>query len=172
MKNKFFLFLSITTFLIIFVFFYISLKNTNIYSPEVELNKHIPKYSSTSFKSENLIDYSEIFDSDNFILLNIWSSWCVPCREEHYLLMKLSKQKNITLVGLNYKDDLNNAKKFLNQLGNPFKEILIDIDGVQAIEWGAIGVPESFLIQNNKVIKKFIGPLNENLLKDINLIIK
>ena len=86
--------------------------------------------------------------------------------------MNLSQQRNIRLIGLNYKDNEISAQKFLEELGNPFETILIDIEGVQAIEWGAFGVPESFLILNNKVVKKYIGPLNENLIKEIKLIIK
>ena len=93
-------------------------------------------------------------------------------REEHEYLMSLSQQRNIKLIGLNYKDNVINAQKFLEELGNPFEKILVDIEGVQAIEWGAFGVPESFLILNNKVVKKYIGPLNENLIKEIKLIIK
>jgi cytochrome c biogenesis protein CcmG/thiol:disulfide interchange protein DsbE len=86
--------------------------------------------------------------------------------------MSLSQQRNIKLIGLNYKDNAISAQKFLDELGNPFETILVDTDGVQAIEWGAFGVPESFLIFNNKVVKKYIGPLNENLIKEIELIIK
>ena len=172
MKNKIFLFISIFIFIIIFIVFYKGLNKKNIYSPKVELNKKIPQYSSKLINSDNLINYSEIFNYDHFILLNIWSSWCVPCREEHELLMNLSQQREIRLIGLNYKDNIISAQKFLDELGNPLETILIDTEGVQAIEWGAIGVPESFLIFNNKVVKKYIGPLNENLIKEIKLIIK
>ena len=172
MKNKISLFVSIFIFIIIFSVFYKGLNKINIYSPKVELNKKIPQYSSKLINSDKLVNYSEIFNYDHFILLNIWSSWCVPCREEHELLMNLSQQRNITLIGLNYKDNVISAQKFLNELGNPFETILVDIEGVQAIEWGAFGVPESFLIFNNKVVKKYIGPLNENLIKEIKLIIK
>ena len=172
MKNKIFLFISIFIFIIIFSVFYKGLHKINIYSPKVELNKKIPQYSSKIINSDNLVNYSEIFNYDQFILLNIWSSWCVPCREEHEILMSLSQQSNIRLIGLNYKDNAISAQKFLDELGNPFETILVDIEGVQAIEWGAFGVPESFLIFNNKVIKKYIGPLNENLIKEIELIIK
>ena len=104
--------------------------------------------------------------------MNIWASWCVPCRDEHPFLMNLSNQKNIEIIGLNYKDDIEKAKIFLNQFGNPFKEIFLDTDGTIAIEWGAYGVPETFLIYDKKVIKKIIGPLNENLLLEIKKLIK
>ena len=172
MKNKIFLFISLIISILIFSIFYTGLHKINIYTPKVELNKNIPKYSSRVINSNELIKYSQVFDSDHFILLNIWSSWCVPCRDEHHLLMNLSQQNNIKLIGLNYKDKLVNANNFLDELGNPFDKILIDTNGVQAIEWGAFGVPESFLILNNQEIKKYTGPLDENLLKEIKLIIK
>ena len=172
MKNKIFLSISILIFIMIFGVFYKGLNKNNIYTPKVELNKKIPNYSSKLLQSETLINYSEVFDSESFYLLNIWSSWCVPCREEHHLLMDLSKNQNIKLIGLNYKDNKKNAQKFLNELGNPFKKILVDTKGIQAIEWGAFGVPESFLIFKNEIVKKFIGPLDMNLLNEIKSIIQ
>jgi len=78
----------------------------------------------------------------------------------------------INEVILDNKDNLKNAENFLKELGNPYKEIFIDLDGTIAIEWGAYGVPESFLIYNNEIIKKYIGPLNQELLDEINLLIK
>ena len=172
MKNKIFLSISILIFIMIFGVFYKGLNKNNIYTPKVELNKKIPNYSSKLLQSEKLINYSEVFDSESFYLLNIWSSWCVPCREEHHLLMDLSKNQNIKLIGLNYKDNKKNAQKFLNELGNPFKKILVDTKGIQAIEWGAFGVPESFLIFKKEIIKKYIGPLDMNLLNEIKSIIQ
>ena len=100
-------------------------------------------------------------------MLNIWSSWCVPCRDEHPLLMNLSNKEKIEIIGLNYKDNPNNAEKFINELGNPYSVILIDRDGTKAIEWGAFGVPENFLIYENKIIKRYIGPLNSQLIDEI-----
>ena len=104
--------------------------------------------------------------------MNIWASWCVPCREEHQFLMELKKEKNLKIIGLNYKDDTKNAKKFLDDLKNPYSNIFLDKDGLIAIEWGAYGVPESFLIYNKKIIKKVIGPLNGNLTSEIKKLIK
>jgi len=76
------------------------------------------------------------------------------------------------LIGLNYKDKKKNAKNFLNELGNPYDKIFVDLNGTISIEWGAYGVPESYLILNNKIIKKYIGPLNQQLIDEIKLIIK
>ena len=100
-------------------------------------------------------------------MLNIWASWCVPCKEEHKYLMDLSKKENIKIIGQNYKDKFVNAKNFLIKLDNPYDLIFSDNDGTIAIEWGAYGVPESFLIKNNQIIKKIIGPLNEKLFSEI-----
>ena len=87
--------------------------------------------------------------------------------------MKLSRNKNIKLIGLNYKDNFNNAKKFLNELGNPYSQILIDKNGLLSIEFGAYGVPETFVVNKKKtIIKKFIGTINEEILNQIEKIIK
>ena len=113
-----------------------------------------------------------VFKDDDFFLLNIWASWCVPCRDEHQFLMNLNKQKKIEIIGLNYKDNIKNAQSFLSELGNPYEIVFLDIDGTISIEWGAFGVPETFLIHNKKIIKKVIGPINENTLIEIESLIK
>ena len=81
--------------------------------------------------------------------------------------MNLSKIKRIEVIGLNYKDKIANAKSFLKDLKNPFNIVFLDNDGTISIEWGAYGVPESFLIYNNVIIKKIIGPITENSLQEI-----
>ena len=86
--------------------------------------------------------------------------------------MELKKNKKLKIVGLNYKDKVKNANNFLNELNNPYTLILSDTDGTIAIEWGAYGVPETFLIYNGKIIKKIIGPMNNNLFKEIERIVK
>ena len=87
--------------------------------------------------------------------------------------MELSNDQLIKLIGLNYRDNLNNAKKFINELGNPYTQILIDKDGTLAVEFGAYGVPETFLIdKNKKIIKKFAGPINKKIVEEIKIIIK
>ena len=121
---------------------------------------------------KGLENSSDIFEFDKNYLLNIWSSWCVPCRQEHPLLMKLNEDNKIIIIGMNYKDNKKYAQSFLKELGNPYEMVLVDLDGTIAIDWGAYGVPESYLIYNNKIIKKFIGPLNQQLINEMKLLVK
>ena len=172
MKNKLLPIFITSIFIIIFIFFYKGLQNSNIYTPETKINNKIPSFSGELFFKDKIINSSDLFKLDQFYLLNIWSSWCVPCREEHPLLMNLGKNNNIELIGINYKDTKINAKNFLAELGNPFKKIIFDDKGIIAIEWGAYGVPESYLIKDGIIIKKYIGPLNKTLFNEINFLTK
>ena len=139
-----------------------------------EENKNfLPIFEAKDFNSSTYLDSKKIFEEDIFYIVNIWASWCVPCRKEHPLLMELSKNDSTKLIGLNYKDNFNNAKKFIDRFGNPYSQILIDSDGTLSIEFGAYGVPETFIIdKNNKIIRKFIGPINKKIVEEIKLIIK
>ena len=172
MKNKFLLFSVSLIFLFIFTIFYRGLQDTNIYSPEAKLNIKIPSFSAELFYSNKMVNSLEIFDLNKYYLLNIWSSWCVPCRQEHPLLIDLAKNTSVRVFGINYKDNKENAEKFLKELGNPYEKIIFDKNGIVAIEWGAYGVPESFLIYNGKIIKKYIGPLKKKSIREIKLLIK
>jgi cytochrome c biogenesis protein CcmG/thiol:disulfide interchange protein DsbE len=98
-------------------------------------------------------------------VLNVWASWCVPCRDEATLLMSLSGDKRIRLVGINYKDQPDNARRFLGRFGNPFTASGADANGRAAIEWGVYGVPETFIVgRDGKIAYKLVGPLTpENL---------
>ena len=171
MKNKFSVLL-IVFFTFIFIIFYKGLNNSNIYVPSTQVEKDVPDLKVKLLRSQNEIELKSLFEGNEFYLINIWSSWCGPCREEHPILMNLKNQKNINIIGLNYKDNKANAEKFLRELGNPYYEILEDNNGSKSIELGAYGVPESFLIHQNKIIRKYIGPLNQNLFTEINSLIK
>ena len=167
MKTKIFPLFLIIAFSIIFYVFYKGLQNSNIYTPEIKSEIKIPSFEAKEFFSKDSVNSDQIFMGSEYYLLNIWASWCIPCKEEHKYLIDLSKKENMKIVGQNYKDNFDNAKNFLDELNNPYDLILIDSDGTIAIEWGAYGVPESFLIKNNQIIKKVIGPLNEKLLFEI-----
>lgn len=171
MKNKFSILL-IVFFTFIFIIFYKGLNNSNIYVPSTQVEKDVPDLKVKLLRSQNKIELKSLLQGNEFYLINIWSSWCGPCREEHPILMNLKNQKNIKIIGLNYKDNKANAEKFLRELGNPYYEILEDNNGSKSIELGAYGVPESFLIHQNKIIRKYIGPLNQNLFTEINSLIK
>ena len=172
MKNKLIPLSIISVFIIIFIIFYKGLQNTNIYTPDAKSILEVPSISVQLFNSNEIVNTLEIFSSDKFYLLNIWSSWCVPCRQEHSILMELTKNDNLKVIGINYKDTIKNANNFLKELGNPYDNIIFDNNGTNAIEWGAYGVPESFLINNNKIIKKYVGPLNKGSMEEIKSFIK
>ncbi len=166
MRNKTFYFLLIVFFIFVFIIFYRGLNNSNLYTPKID-EKNIPEFSSKTFFKKRYVNSKDIFNKNKFYILNIWASWCVPCRDEHPLLIKLGKSEKIEIIGLNYKDDFNNAEKFINEFGNPYSIILLDRNGTKAIEWGAIGVPETFLIHKNRIIKRYMGPLNSKLIEEI-----
>jgi|TARA_B110000196_G_C21095310_1_gene639740 cytochrome c biogenesis protein CcmG/thiol:disulfide interchange protein DsbE len=173
MRNKFNLIILFIFLSFCFVVFYKGLNNSNTYTPKIVGEKNIPIFKAKDFNSNNDIASKDIFHENNYYIVNIWASWCVPCRKEHPLLMKLSKNQSVKLIGLNYRDNLNNAKKFINELGNPYTQILIDNDGTLGVEFGAYGVPETFLIdKNKKIIKKFVGPINQEIVEEIKAIIK
>ena len=173
MKNKLNL-LIITIFLgFCFIIFYKGLNNSNTYSPKIINKKDIPIFKAKGFNSNAYVASEKIFEQNIYYIVNIWASWCVPCRKEHPLLMELSKNKSVKLIGLNYRDNLINAKNFINEFGNPYAQILIDNDGMLAVEFGAYGVPETFLIdKDKKIIQKFVGPISQQIVKEIELIIK
>jgi cytochrome c biogenesis protein CcmG/thiol:disulfide interchange protein DsbE len=102
-------------------------------------------------------------------VLNVWASWCVPCHDEAPFLEQLSKDKRIQLVGINYKDSPDNARRFLNRYGSPFVAIGRDDTGRTSIDWGVYGVPETFLIgRDGRIAYKLVGPITaDNLARTL-----
>ena len=173
MKNKTILILVLLFFVFCFIIFFKGLKTSNVYIPKTIPNKDLPVFDSKDLFSRNQISSDQIFINNEFYVLNIWASWCLPCKNEHHLLMQLSKNKSIKLIGLNYKDKNKNAKKFIEKLGNPYSVIITDEDGTIYIGLGAYGIQEKYIIdKNKKIIKKIIGPLNNKLLREVSLIVR
>ena len=164
---------SIIVFLFIFVLlvFYNSLNRETNYSTDYLVGNKLTKINLKSF-DDNKIFTSEDFKKSRYTLINFWASWCAPCRIEHPYLMQLSKEKNLKILGVNFKDKKINASKFLNELGNPYNYMTKDTTGKQSVNFGIYGIPESILINNETIVlKKFVGPLNEQNINDIKEII-
>ena len=99
-------------------------------------------------------------------LVNIFASWCAPCRAEHPVLMKLAENKELTIVGINYKDQAENARRFLGVLGNPYTRVGVDPKGRTAIEWGFYGIPETLLVDPDGIVRhKIVGPIDPEKFK-------
>ena len=164
---------SIIVFLFIFVLlvFYNSLNRETNYSTDYLIGNKLAKINLKGF-DDNKIYTSEDFKKSRYTLINFWASWCAPCRIEHPYLMQLSKEKNLKILGVNFKDKKMNALKFLNELGNPYFYMAKDTTGKQSVNFGIYGIPESILIDNETIVlKKFVGPLNDQNLNDIKEII-
>ena len=164
---------SIIVFLFIFVLlvFYNSLNRETNYSTDYLVGNKLANINLKSF-DDNIIYTNEDFKKSRYTLINFWASWCAPCRVEHPYLMQLSKEKNLKILGVNFKDKKINASKFLNELGNPYYYMAKDTTGKQSVNFGIYGIPESILIDNETIVlKKFVGPLNDQNLNDIKEII-
>ena len=150
--------------LIIFIIgvFFIGLNKNSIYDTKNLVGQKITKIKLEHF-SDNRIITEEDLRKNNFTLINFWASWCAPCRAEHPILLKLNEEKNLELLGVNFKDKKNNALELLKDLGDPYDDLARDELGKHSINFGIYGIPESILINKDLVIiKKFIGPISKN----------
>ena len=149
-----------------------ALQKEKIYSPKILDNKIFTDFEVEELIEGKKINFDSVFFGKNFYLINIWSSWCEPCKDESEYLLELKSDNAITMIGINYKDKKKNALSFLKLYGDPFDKIYIDKQGTISINFGAYGVPETFLINNEKkVLRKYIGPLNEKDIYEIKKII-
>ena len=171
MKRKIIKIFTFSIILFVLGIFFIGLKKSPIYDTQDLIGKKIVKIELDHFDKSKKITEVDL-KNKNFILINFWASWCAPCREEHPFLLKLNQEKNIEILGVNFKDNKKNAIKFLEKLGNPYDYLTVDKSGKQSIEFGVYGIPESILLNNElTIIKNFVGPINKNDLKIIRGII-
>ena len=172
MKNKIFIIIGFIFFLFCFAVFYTGLKKPNVYTPILNEDTDLPNFVSNDFFSGDKVFSEQIFKK-KIITLSMYGHHGVPLVGLSILFLILLKNKNIEMIGVNYKDNIDNARAFLQELGNPYSKILSDHNGVLSIELGAYGVPETFIVnQEKKIIKKIIGPINEENYKEILKLIK
>ena len=160
MKKNIYYFVLILITVFVFTLLYKAIFQNNSYIPSSKINKKINGFSASTLFLDNKINIKDLIPKKKITIINIWASWCAPCRNEHEYLMKLKEHPNIVLIGLNYKDKPSKAKLFINDFGNPFSTILKDPKGIISIEIGAYGVPETYILDDNLILKKkFIGEL-------------
>ena len=132
--------------------------------PSPLINQLAPEFQLPRLLAQNL-EFATADLQGQVWVLNVWASWCAACRTEHQLLHNLAAAGAVDLVGLNYKDESVAAISWLRTFGNPYRWIAVDSDGDVAIDWGVYGVPETFVIDANGIIRyKHIGPLDPNIL--------
>ena len=139
------------------------LKKNNNYDTKNLIGNKISKFLLIEINNINQSISEENLKKNRFTLINFFASWCSPCRIEHkYLLNLTNKNKDIKIIGINFKDKKNNAINFLEELGNPYSFVGKDIDGKISILFGVYGIPESILVDSDlTVIKKIIGPIDQ-----------
>ncbi|MFL2780511.1 MAG: DsbE family thiol:disulfide interchange protein [Gammaproteobacteria bacterium] len=135
--------------------------NLNYENEDILIVSDIPDFKMTDL-SGNKIDRS-VFTDNEYKLINVWATWCINCKLEHGFLMYL-KRENFKIIGLNYKDNIEKANKWLVQFGNPYKKNIFDQKGELGFELGVAGAPETYLVnKQNKILYKHIGIMNEDI---------
>ena len=167
MSKKYKILILGATTVIIFILFLKALNTDKVYQPNQMVNKKIPEIILEDFNNKNSKIDQNIFSQKDFVLINIWASWCVPCLIEHPFLMSLKNKNKIDIIGINYKDETTNAQNFLKKYGNPYSRIGVDKKGEVTIQLGAYGVPETYVLKKGLIIFKHIGPINEDIVNKI-----
>ena len=169
-RRKLIVFLPLAVFLALAVIFYFGLYGNPSRVPSVLIGRPapatvLPPVEGLERGGKLLPGITPDIFSGKVTLLNVWASWCVPCHDEAPLLHQLSQDPRIQIAGINYKDQPENARRFLGRYGNPFVAAGADSNGRASIEWGVYGVPETFLVgRDGRVAYKLIGPITaENL---------
>ncbi|MDP9810552.1 cytochrome c biogenesis protein CcmG/thiol:disulfide interchange protein DsbE [Rhizobium tibeticum] len=135
--------------------------------PSALIGTRAPALNLAPLEGANLPALTDSAIKGKLTLVNVFASWCIPCREEHPILKELAKDGRLNLVAINYKDKNDNALRFFGELGNPFAAIGVDPKGQAAIDWGVYGIPESYLVApDGTILYKRVGPFDEVSLKE------
>ena len=173
MKNKIFIIPGLVFFLILLIFFYLLTMDRNPSEiPSNLINKNVPNFKAdTLLKKKKFISTVEF--GNEVVLVNFFATWCKPCRDEHFYIKSLANKNEIRIIGINYKDNPKKAIEWLKTLGNPYSEIPLDENGRIAIDWGVYGIPETFVVGSDKIIKyRHVGPITKKIYKKINLLVE
>ena len=159
MKKKFISFTIFLLLLFVLSVFLIGLNKSPLYDTKTLEGQRIKNFKLEYFNEKKVLLEKDLVEN-SFTLINFWASWCSPCKLEHPYLLKLKNNKNVKIVGVNFKDNQKNAIEFLKSYGNPYDILTKDNSGKQSINFGIYGIPESILVnQDLVIIKKFIGPI-------------
>lgn len=135
--------------------------------PSALIGTKAPKLALAPLDGSNLPALTDDAIKGKLTLVNVFASWCIPCRDEHPVLKELAKDGRLNIVAINYKDTSENALRFLGELGNPYNAIGIDPNGSAAIDWGVYGIPESYLVSpDGTILYKQVGPFTPTSLKE------
>ena len=173
MKKHLLIPFSILLLIILLTFFYLLLIDRNpLELPSNLINKEVPDFETKDLlKKENFISSEEF--GNEIILVNFFATWCKPCRDEHNFIKSFADEKRIRIIGINYKDNSDKTIEWLKNLGNPYSNVPIDKDGRIAIDWGVYGIPETFVVNSEGIIKyRHVGPITKKIYEKINLLIK
>ena len=131
--------------------------------PSPLIGKPAPQFALTDVLDETRVVSNATLKGQVYVL-NVWASWCLPCRQEHAELLAISRQKIVPIIGLDYMDQREKAKQLLEQLGNPYTAVPYDKDGRTAIDWGVYGAPETYLVNaKGQIVFKFISPITAEI---------
>ena len=162
MKTKILIFPFITFFFVLLVFFYLLvIERDPSELPSVLIDKKVPE-----FETESLLNKKKFISKSEFgietTLVNFFATWCGPCRDEHIYIKRLSDEKGLKIIGVNYKDDPNKAVEWLKDLGNPYSDVIVDNKGLLGIDWGVYGIPETFVVDSKGIIKyRLVGSITK-----------
>ncbi|ABC92695.1 thiol disulfide interchange protein (involved in cytochrome-c biogenesis) [Rhizobium etli CFN 42] len=135
--------------------------------PSALIGTKAPALNLPPLDGANLPALTDAAIKGKLTLVNVFASWCIPCRDEHPILKELAKDGRLNIVAINYKDKNDNALRFLGELGNPYRAIGVDPNGKAAIDWGVYGIPESYLVATDgTILYKRVGPFDDISLKE------